>query len=108
MGDKKVGADAPDEETTLELVERVRRGDDKALADLMARFLPRVKRWASGRMPIAIRDIADTSDVVQDVLLNTFKRVEGLEIGREVGLNAYLRQAVLNRIRDDFRRAWHP
>jgi RNA polymerase sigma factor (sigma-70 family) len=90
---------------TVELVDRVRGGDQEALAILMARFLPRVRRWASGRMPVALRDLADTSDFVQDVLLQSFQRVGMLEAGREGGLQAYLRQAVLNRIRDEFRRS---
>lgn len=95
----------PSPDTTIDLVERVRRGDQDALGDLMARFLPRVRRWASGRMPVALRDLADTSDFVQDVLLQSFQKVGRLEVGREGGLQAYLRQAVLNRIRDEFRRA---
>lgn len=101
--DEGVTLPSPDE--TVELVSRVRGGDREALAILMARFLPRLRRWASGRMPIALRDLADTSDFVQDVLLQSFQKVGGLEVGREGGLQAYLRQAVLNRIRDEFRRS---
>lgn len=104
--------DRPDEpdpgvadSTTLHLVERVRRGDQEALADLMQRFLPRLRRWASGRLPGGVRDLADTSDLVQDVLLQSFRKIEGLELDRVGGLQAYLRQAVLNRIRDEFRKA---
>ena len=95
----------PSSDETVELVNRVRGGDYDALAVLMARFLPRLQRWASGRMPIALRELADTSDFVQDVLLQSFQKVGGLQVGREGGLQAYLRQAVLNRIRDEFRRS---
>jgi RNA polymerase sigma-70 factor (ECF subfamily) len=100
--------DQPDSEaaesTTLHLVERVRQGDQEALADLMQRFLPRLRRWASGRLPGAVRDMADTSDLVQDVLLQSFRKIEGLDVDRSGGLQAYLRQAILNRIRDEFRK----
>jgi RNA polymerase sigma-70 factor (ECF subfamily) len=96
---------SPSPDETLNLVDRVRAGDQEALAVLMARFLPRLRRWASGRLPIALRDLADTSDFVQDVLLQSFQKVERLEANREGGLQAYLRQAVLNRIRDEFRRS---
>jgi RNA polymerase sigma factor (sigma-70 family) len=103
--------DRPDEQgpgvadsTTLHLVERVQHGDQEALADLMQRFLPRLRRWASGRLPGAVRDLADTSDLVQDVLLQSFRRIEGLDLDRAGGLQAYLRQAILNRIRDEFRK----
>lgn len=91
--------------TTLHLVNRVKQGDEQALADLMARFLPRLRRWASGRLPGPVRDLADTSDLVQDVLLQSFQRIRGLDLDREGGLQAYLRQAILNRIRDEFRKA---
>jgi DNA-directed RNA polymerase specialized sigma24 family protein len=94
----------PRDDDTTELVLRVRRGDQDALSDLMARYLPRLKRWASGRLPRAFRNQSDTSDFVQDVLLNSFQKVEALESGRAGGLQAYLRQAVLNRIRDEFRK----
>ena len=69
------GAFPPSRDETVELVDRVRAGDQDALAILMARFLPRLRRWASGRMPIALRDLADTSDFVQDVLLQSFQKV---------------------------------
>ena len=97
---------APDasDSTTLHLVERVRDGDPQALADLLERFLPRLRRWASGRLPGPIRDMADTSDLVQDVLLQSFRKIEVLELDRVGGLQAYLRQAILNRIRDEFRK----
>jgi RNA polymerase sigma factor (sigma-70 family) len=95
----------PSADETVDLVNRVRAGDQEALAVLMARFLPRLRRWASGRMPTALRDLADTSDFVQDVLLQTFQKVGRLDVGREGGLQAYLRQSVLNRIRDEFRKA---
>lgn len=93
------------ESTTLHLIDRVKQGDEQALGDLIARFLPRLRRWASGRLPGPVRDLADTSDLVQDVLLQSFQKIKGLEIERQGGLQAYLRQAILNRIRDEFRKA---
>lgn len=106
LGDDR--PDAPDADAgdsiTLHLVDRVKRGDQQALADLLERFLPRIRRWASGRLPGPIRDMADTSDLVQDVLLQSFRKIEGLDLDRAGGLQAYLRQAILNRIRDEFRK----
>jgi len=61
-------------------------------------------RWATGRLPQWARDLADTEDLVQDVLLQTFKRIGAFESRRVGGLQAYLRQAVLNRVRDELRR----
>jgi RNA polymerase sigma-70 factor (ECF subfamily) len=50
------------------------------------------------------RGLVDTDDLVQDSLLQTFKRIEGFELRHTGGLQAYLRQAVLNRLRDELRR----
>jgi RNA polymerase sigma factor (sigma-70 family) len=94
-----------DAETTLDLLERARAGDRQALEALMARYLPRMRRWASGRLPRWARDLADTQDLVQDTLLQTFKRIDTFEARHEGALQAYLRQGIVNRIRDEFRRA---
>jgi RNA polymerase sigma factor (sigma-70 family) len=99
-GDPKTPA-----ESSVDLLERARAGDQSALNTLMARHLPRLRRWASGRLPRWARDIADTQDLVQETLLQTFKRIERFEPRGDGALQAYLRQGVLNRIRDEFRRA---
>jgi RNA polymerase sigma-70 factor (ECF subfamily) len=92
-------------DSTLTLLTRARNGDAQALDDLFARYLPGLRRWASGRLPRWARDLADTPDVVQEVLLETFKRIEGFDCRGEGALRAYLRQAVMNRIREELRRA---
>jgi RNA polymerase sigma-70 factor (ECF subfamily) len=92
-------------DSTLALLERARAGDASALDVLMARHLPRLRRWASGRLPQWARDAADTHDLVQDTLLQTFKRIDRIEVRGEGALQAYLRQGVLNRIRDEYRKA---
>ena len=63
-----------------------------------------LQRWASGRLPKWARGLADTDDLVQDTLLQTSKRIEAFEPRRVGALQAYLRQAVLNRLRDELRR----
>jgi len=92
-------------DSTLTLLTRAQAGDAQALDDLFARYLPNLRKWASGRLPRWARDVADTPDLVQEVLLETFKRIEGFEHRGEGALRAYLRQAVMNRIRDELRRA---
>ena len=97
----------PDSERddTIGLLERARQGDPEALDLLFARHIPLLKRWASGRLPRWARDIAETSDVVQDTVIATFKRLDSFEARGEGALQAYLRQAVVNRIRNHVRRA---
>lgn len=97
----------PDRESTLSLLTRARAGDGQAMDDLFARYLPGLQRWARGRLPRWARDLADTPDVVQEVMLHTFRRIEDFEHRGEGALRAFLRQAVMNRIRDELRRASH-
>jgi RNA polymerase sigma-70 factor (ECF subfamily) len=93
--------------STLSLLERARAGDEGALNDLFARYAPPLRRWAAGRLPRWARDLSDTPDLVQETLLNTFRNIEGFEYREEGALQSYLRRAVMNRIRDELRRAQH-
>ena len=90
-------------ESTSVLLARARAGDDRALEPLFARYLPRLRRWASGRLPRWARDATDTQDLVQDTLLSVFKQIDVFEPRREGAFQAYLRQAVMNRIRNAIR-----
>ena len=96
-------ADAVD--STFDLVERAKTGDSNALNDLFARYLPSLRRWASGRLPRWTRDLMDTDDLVQETVVRAVKRMDRFESRHEGALQAYLRQAVVNRIRDEVRRA---
>jgi RNA polymerase sigma factor (sigma-70 family) len=91
-------------ESTFHLIERARAGDQDALERLFARHLKPLQRWARGRLPKWARDLADTDDLVQDALTQTFRRIGEFEPQRVGALQAYLRQAVLNRIRNELRR----
>ena len=110
-------------DSTLDVLERARGGDDAAARILIERALPAVRRWARGRLPRYTRSDADTEDVVQDVFLRTLKGIARFQHRTVGGLQAYLRQAVVNRIRDLIRgsarrgmraavdddlRDWHP
>lgn len=90
--------------SSLTLLELAQAGDPAALETLIARYRPRLERWASGRLPRWARDIADTQDLVQETLFQTFKRIENFENRGDGALQAYLRQAILNRIREELRR----
>jgi RNA polymerase sigma-70 factor (ECF subfamily) len=91
-------------DTTFRLLDRIRAGDRAALDTLMERYLVPLRRWASGRLPRWARDGTDTGDLVQETLLQTFRRIESFEPRHEGALQAYLRQALMNRIRDELRR----
>ena len=93
-----------DELLSSSLLERAQNGDQAALEILVARYRPRLVRWASGRLPRWARDITDTQDLVQETLFQTFKKIESFEYRGDGALQAYLRQAILNRIREELRR----
>ena len=91
-------------ETTADLLQRARLGDAEALNQLFARYLPSLRRWARGRLPAWTRDLRDTDDVVQETLVQTLKHIDAFQPRHEGALQAYLRQALVNRVRDEVRR----
>jgi RNA polymerase sigma-70 factor (ECF subfamily) len=94
----------PGVDSTFDLVERAKSGDDEALNRLFARCMPSLRRWASGRLPRWSRDLMDTDDLVQETVVRAVKRLDRFESRHEGALQAYLRQAIVNRIRDEIRR----
>lgn len=90
--------------TSLQLLRRARLGDQTALNQLLHRYLPRLKRWARGRLPARARDLADTDDLVQDTFIGALRTVGDFEPEHEGSFQAYLREALRNRIRDEIRR----
>jgi RNA polymerase sigma factor (sigma-70 family) len=88
---------------TRELLVLARDGDENARDHLLARYLPRLQRWASGRLPGQARSLLDTSDLVQETLLRTLQGLDRIEVRGPGGFQAYVRSAVLNRIRDQVR-----
>lgn len=92
-------------DSTLTLLTRARDGDAEALDELFARYVPMLRRWAAGRLPRCYRDLADTPDLVQETMVQVFKKIEGFEHRGEGAFYAYLRQAVMNRIRNEIRNA---
>jgi RNA polymerase sigma-70 factor (ECF subfamily) len=87
-----------------DLLRRARAGDDGALSVLFHRNRDALLRWARGRLPRWARTAGDTTDIVHDVLLHTLRRIDVFEDRGKGALQAYLRQAVDNRIADELRK----
>ena len=113
MDDSRVGAAANVDgqffvstgvDSTFDLLARAKAGDREATDRLFARFLPQLRRWASGRLPRWTRDLMDTDDLVQETIIRALHRIDAFESRHEGALQAYLRQAILNRIKDEVRR----
>jgi RNA polymerase sigma-70 factor (ECF subfamily) len=92
------------DEPTLELVVRARSGDRLAMEALLERCMPPLKRWAHGRLPAAARGRLDTGDLVQEAALHVLGNLDTFEPRHVGAMQAYLRQSVINRIRDEVRR----
>ena len=90
--------------TSARLLRRIHAGDDLALELLYDRFLGYLRRFAHGRIPRWARGGMDTGDVVQDVLVRAFGRLDTFEPRQRQALRSYLRRAVRNRITDEVRR----
>src|SRR5688572_17818996 len=90
--------------STIDLLERFKQGDDEAVNLLVERSLPPLKRWARGRLPQWARGIDDTQDLVQDAIVRALPRLRTFEARHPGALQAYLRQAITNHIRDEIRR----
>jgi RNA polymerase sigma factor (sigma-70 family) len=91
--------------SSLSLVRRAKEGDSRATDELCDRYLPRLRRWAHGRLPGWARGYLDTEDLVQDTLIRSVRQIDHLAIDHDYAFHAYLRQALQNRLRDAVRQA---
>lgn len=103
--DRHPGSPSPGGPPSDELLVRARAGDDHALDELLARYVPRLHRWAHRRVPTWARSAADTADYVQDTVLHTLRHLGAFQPKREGALLGYLRRSLVNRMRDQFRHA---
>jgi RNA polymerase sigma factor (sigma-70 family) len=92
------------DEPTIELVVKARKGNRLAVEALLQRSIPGLKRFAHGRLPAAARGALDTGDLVQETVLHVLRRLDTFEPRHVGAMQAYLRQSVINRIRDEVRR----
>jgi len=88
---------------TRDLVMGAKAGRRDALEALLARYRPRLERWAAGRLPGSARSLLDTGDLVQETLLRALENIDTIEARGPGGFEAYARQSILNRIRDQIR-----
>jgi RNA polymerase sigma factor (sigma-70 family) len=91
-------------DSTTDLIIKAKTGDRSAENEIVRRNLPRLRRFAHGRLPSGARHSCDTEDIVQDSMLHTLQRLSSFDPTRPGGLQAYLRVAIQNRVRDEQRR----
>ena len=97
---------SPDDRSSEEaLLVRALGGSGSAINGFFARYATWLRSRARGRLPQWARSGISTSDVVQDVLHDTYKRLAWFEARNVSAMRAYLKRAVENRVRDELRRA---
>jgi len=92
-------------ESTIALLDRIRLGDAAARERLLGRYVPILRAWAHGRLPMHARGLADTDDVVQVTLMRALSHLHEFEYRHEGAFLSYLRQGVLNGVRQEIRRS---
>jgi RNA polymerase sigma-70 factor (ECF subfamily) len=88
--------DPPSE--TVRLLERIRSGDRRALADLFQRHRDRLRRMVELRMDARLKGRVDASDVLQDGFLDLEKRVESYLCDPRLPVFLWLRLIVSDRL----------
>ena len=89
-----------DVESTQELVQRARSGDEAALNSLFTRYESRLRRWAHGRLPASARGALETRDLVQDTLIKVFQKLPVFEPRHPGAFRDYVWTTLWNSIRD--------
>src|SRR5438128_10126083 len=84
-------------EATVELLNRVKTGDEAALETLLERCIPVLRRWARGRLPQSARGMLETADLVQDAVVAAVRHLGAFDARHQGALPAYFRQALLTR-----------
>jgi RNA polymerase sigma-70 factor (ECF subfamily) len=82
-----------------ETVDRARRGDQAALADLYDWYMPRIYRYAMARLGNA----AEAEDLTQDVLLKMLDAIDGFR-WKDVPFSSWLFRIAHNQVATHFRR----
>src|SRR5208282_1224353 len=92
----KIMNDPPSE--TVHLIERLRAGDRRALADLFQRHRDRLRRMVELRMDARLQGRVDASDVLQDGFIDLAQRVESYLNDPKLPVFLWLRLVVSDRL----------
>src|SRR5262245_59264066 len=87
-------------ESSMVLIRRAQDGDAAARNELCVRYLPRLQRWAHGRLPKSSRDAVETVDLVQDTFVKALEHLDTFEPRHEGAFQAYLRRTLINMVFD--------
>jgi RNA polymerase sigma-70 factor, ECF subfamily len=92
----KIQNDPPSD--TVQLLERLRAGDRRALADLFQLHRDRLRRMVELRMDARLHGRIDASDVLQDGFIDLAKRVDSYLSDPKLPVFLWLRLVVSDRL----------
>src|SRR3954463_8962165 len=81
-----------------ETVDRVRRGDQHALAALFSRNRDRLRRMVEFRLDARLRGRVSTSDVLQEAYIDALKRLSHFRADPDVPFFVWLRTVTMQRL----------
>lgn len=87
-------------DSTVNLLKRIRSGEDRAREILLRRYMPVLRRLARGKVPLRARPLVDTDELVQRTMYAVFTHVDSFEHRHEGAFLAYLRKVLKNKILD--------
>ena len=90
----------PDECKTLEILERIRGGDDAGFEDLYRRYHDELLFVVRRRLGPQLRSVLESEDVLQSVAIEAFKALPNFIPRGDGSLRAFLHTLVVNKIRD--------
>jgi RNA polymerase sigma-70 factor (ECF subfamily) len=88
---------------TAALIARGQAGERAAVELLLARYRPRLEAYVHSRVPAGARGVADTQDVVQEVLLAASERLGSFQDRGMGAFWVFLRQSARHRLVDLWR-----
>src|SRR5438552_3880953 len=94
----------PSTQETLDLLEQARRGEQRAVEELLTRHRESVRRMIDLRLDPAIVQRLDASDVVQDVLLEASRRLQEFLKKPSMPFHLWLRHIAKDHIIDAHRK----
>lgn len=100
LKDSLDGTAGPHRTWSEDVVEKLRQGDADSGRRLFDAYAPALRRYARVRLWTALRDVADSEDVVQAAFLTTWTNRASLTYQGPGRLLAYLRACAENHIRE--------
>lgn len=90
----------PDDRTTLEILQRIRQGEEAGWEGLYRRYHDELLFAVRRKLGPGLRSVLESEDVLQSVALEALKALPRFEHRGAGSLRAFLHTLVLNKIRD--------